>query len=775
MERVKGNPVKKGVRNLKVGGKISPGHGNHKVPALPWFSWKSPWKDSLKFIEKNGKQWHDGPWISSKTGPLMGKITPLVFPLFLRLRGFLRGKFMVRPRDQGALSPGSQRENVLGQGAFFPKGMLWVGLMALAAPLGATVGEKSSLQSEKALGKDRETPSPVSTLGKDGKREGSLRNLGKDRGANRSTSPHENRPQIPTGGPSQGQDYPGTLQPLPSSPSLEEDVLLSPLTSGPVQAQWGTPEWTSSTHVCIPLKIRLQGGWKIYGPTLAEGEVGQPTTLSWDQSQNVWHVQAHWPTPLTWKSQEHKATVYEKSMEIKVEVALRDRSPAKIKMVLSGLACSKVCQPFSIALPEEPLTPPELTWSRWWAMMGLAFLGGLILNIMPCVLPVLALKLKGLTQGGPGLLKKVCALTTGGILVGFWALALLTLVLKTLFQQQVAWGMHLQNPYFVTVMVILMMFGGCGLMGVFHINTPKWAGALVAPGGGRSPHIQSFLSGLVAVLLATPCSAPFLGTALGFALTGQGAEIFLFYTAIALGFALPYILGMIFPMDKFLPKPGAWMVTFERGLGFFLMLSAGWFVRTSLGGLLGVPWDRWALMLWALWLILPLVSQVKILLTWPRLHRTLTYALPALLSCIFMVLPALPGPVEHPISMEDGAITWRVFSSQTLEKVLAEGKIVVVDLTGMACPLCLVNKSVFKNFQVQKLLTQGNVVCLRGDFTRGDREIMVFLRKYGRSAIPFNMIISATHPKGVILSESLSVSEVVEAMEFIQGSPGAKP
>jgi suppressor for copper-sensitivity B len=300
------------------------------------------------------------------------------------------------------------------------------------------------------------------------------------------------------------------------------------------------------------------------------------------------------------------------------------------------------------------------------------------------------------------------------------------------------------------------------------VNTPQWAGALLAPAQRRSAYTQAFLSGLVAVLLATPCSAPFLGTALGFALTGQGIEIIVFYTAIAVGFALPYVLGLIFPIHKILPRPGQWMVTFEKILGFCLMVSAGWFVATSLAGLLGLPWDKVALGLWAVWLVLPFVAGMGVISSNPRVYKGVVYGIPGLFSLVFLILPALPGPIQHPISMQDGAISWQAFSSKTLESALKKGKTVVVDITGMGCALCMVNKSVFKHSTVQQRLKQPNILCLRGDFTRGDSALMMFLRKYGRSAIPFNMVISANHPKGVVLSERLTREELLDAVAFVE-------
>jgi suppressor for copper-sensitivity B len=546
---------------------------------------------------------------------------------------------------------------------------------------------------------------------------------------------------------------------------------VEPKAHNPVSVHWENPRWTSATHVRMNLVIDLAAGWKIYAPQLAEGEVGQPTTFSWDKSDNVWHIDAHWPAAMVGNNTRLRSKISGKTLIIPMDIALKERLPAHVRMVVSGLACSEVCKPFVIVLPTYDLHPPAISWSGWWTMVWLAFLGGAVLNIMPCVLPVLALKLRGLSSKTQGLFRIECLATAGGILAGFWFLALLTIILKTVFQQHVGWGMHFQNPYFVAGTVILMMVSGCGLLGVFHINTPAWAGAMLQGGRGHSVVLQAFLSGLLAVFLATPCSAPFLGTSLGFALTGQGGEIILFYTAIAMGFSLPYFLALIFPIAKILPKPGPWMVTFEKILGFLLMVSAGWFVITSLTGLLGVPWDRVALCIWALWMVLPLLAQFNGIIKRPMAYAVLIYGFPVVCALTLLVLPSLPGPIEHPISMKDGAISWQVFSANALEAHINGGKTIVVDFTGMGCPLCMVNKAVFKNEKIQKLLTQKDVVCLRGDFTRAPESLMLFLRKYGRSAIPFNLVISAKCPKGVVLSERLTVAAVQDALVLCSAKP----
>ena len=179
-----------------------------------------------------------------------------------------------------------------------------------------------------------------------------------------------------------------TTQPIASSAIHNQAAIQN---QPVVSAHWGKALWNSATHVRIPLVVRIQEGWKICGPHLDPNTVGQPTSISWGQSTNIWHIDAHWPKPMRLPAPGGHLPVYHETFVIDMDVALKDRSPAKIKLVIQGLACSQVCQPFEIDLPGYDLTPPVMDWSSWWSMLGLAFLGGMVLNIMPCVLPVLAL------------------------------------------------------------------------------------------------------------------------------------------------------------------------------------------------------------------------------------------------------------------------------------------------------------------------------------------------------------------------------------------------
>lgn len=540
----------------------------------------------------------------------------------------------------------------------------------------------------------------------------------------------------------------------------------------PITFQWGQSQWQSSTHVYIPLTLTIEKGWKCYGPSQQADTLKRPLELSWASSHNIMSVSPEWPEPTLWQDQGQQAHVYYDTVTVPLNIFLQDRAPARLHLAIEGLSCAEMCMPFHHELSLE-LTPPAVTPSAWVRMLFFAFLGGLLLNVMPCVLPVLGLKLKGLTYHSPALFKRVCAITSLGIVSGFWSLAALTSVLKMIFHRQVGWGMQLQSPYFSAFMVLIMVAGAYSLLGVFHLNTPQWAHHAGAPTASSKPSIQAFISGLLAVLLATPCSAPFLGPAIGFALTGTPLEIFSFYTAIALGFALPYLLGLFLPIGTWLPKPGPWMLYIERGIGILFLLSAAWLIGWPLASFLSVPLQYAAWILLAVWAFIPCLQRWSH--KWPSWKkRTIFYGLPLTMGICLLAFPSL-SPTGGAISMVDGKIFWTPWSPRRLEDALQEGRTVFVDVTGKGCALCMVNKRVFSSPRIQQLLTSPGILCMRADYSKGSEDILFFLKRYGRAAIPFNVILHKSYPKGIVLSEFLSEEEVVKALDFIKNLEVQKP
>ncbi len=303
------------------------------------------------------------------------------------------------------------------------------------------------------------------------------------------------------------------------------------------------------------------------------------------------------------------------------------------------------------------------------------------------------------------------------------------------------------------------------LLGIFHIYTPQWVQKSATQ--SRAPKAKAFVSGLLAVLLATPCSAPILSVALGFAFAGSPIEIFGFHTAIALGFGMPYILGIFFPIDRFLPKPGKWMIMLEYAMGIFFLLSAAWLIEWPLSAFLSRPLQNIARIFCGLWILAPLMLCIKKYLSL-EIKKWIFYRIPLVMASVFIFFPSLSKDQGQGVSMIDGQIHWMRWNSKALEHVLKSGRTVFIDVTGAGCSLCMVNKRIFSYPSIQKLLSSPHVVCMRADYSKGSPEILKFLKQYGRVAIPFNVILHKDYPKGIVLSECLTEDEIQNALKLLK-------
>ncbi len=351
-----------------------------------------------------------------------------------------------------------------------------------------------------------------------------------------------------------------------------------------------------------------------------------------------------------------------------------------------------------------------------WAMLGIALLGGLILNLMPCVLPVLSIKVLGALGHGGAELRHIRAAflaSASGIVTSFLALAVLAIAVKSA-GAAVGWGIQFQQPWFLAAMVALLLGFALNLWGAFEIRLPS---ALMNAGGGIAHHtlLGHFLSGAFATLLATPCSAPFLGTAIGFALARGPGEIAAIFTALGLGMAVPYLLVAAWPKAaQALPKPGSWMVRVRQVMGLALAGTAVW-----LGMILGTQLG---------WL----------------------------------------GAAESAPSQ--GAIAWEKFDQGVLDAQVAAGKVVFVDVTADWCITCKVNKAaVVDRDPVAALLKNGSVLPLRADWTNPDDGIARYLASFGRYGIPFNAVYGPKAPHGIALPELLSADDILAAIRQAGG------
>lgn len=358
----------------------------------------------------------------------------------------------------------------------------------------------------------------------------------------------------------------------------------------------------------------------------------------------------------------------------------------------------------SATAPTAPTAPAK---ASLLVILLFAFIGGLILNLMPCVLPVLAIKSLSFISHGGGSIKGVrlsFLATSAGILFSFLLMALAIIGVKQV-GMSVGWGVQFQNPYFLMFLIAVLLVFGANLWGFFEINLPRFMADKLSWTQGHGSLAKDFFSGAFATLLATPCSAPFLGTAVGFALASGSLEILAVFIALGLGLATPFLLIAAFPKTAtLLPKPGKWMNGFKRFLAMLLLLTAGW---------------------------------------------------------LLLVLTGLYQQATH--AADD--LQWQVFDESKIAGYVAEGDVVLVDVTADWCLTCQVNKKLVLSSDVlKKMLIRKEVILMKADWTKPDETIAAYLQKFGRFGIPFNKVYGPKAPMGIMLPELLSKDVVLQGL-----------
>jgi thiol:disulfide interchange protein DsbD len=393
---------------------------------------------------------------------------------------------------------------------------------------------------------------------------------------------------------------------------------------------------------------------------------------------------------------------------------------------------------------------------------GLAFLGGLILNLMPCVFPVLFLKGLALVNSGNEERHKLRAhglVYAAGILVSFWALVALLLGLRAA-GATLGWGFQFQSPVFLSLMAGLLFFLGLSLAGQFEIGlTLTSAGGSLA---AKQGYTGSFFTGVLAVVVATPCTAPFMGAAIGYALAQTAAVTFAVFTALALGLAAPYVALTLQPAwTRILPRPGAWMEVLRQAVSvpiFATVIWLAWVLANGYGpGLLVSLLSGFLLLAIAGWF----------LGRWPAQRWAVAVAATILLG--FVALSAL-APEKLATAAESSAPAettgvWQPWSEAALSRSLAAGQPVFVDFTAKWCLSCQVNERVALGQPAVEHAFQGkNVVLMKADWTRHDEAITQALTALGRSGVPAYALYTPGQKEPQMLPEVLTAGIVTDAL-----------
>ena len=389
--------------------------------------------------------------------------------------------------------------------------------------------------------------------------------------------------------------------------------------------------------------------------------------------------------------------------------------------------------------------------------VALAFAGGIILNLMPCVFPVLFLKALALvgSAGESKTRQRAHGMAySAGILCSFWIIVGALLTLRAL-GKQAGWGFQLQSPGFVVAMTCLLFFMALSLAGMFDLGmTLTSAGDSLARKGG---YTGSFFTGVLATVVATPCTAPLMGAAIGFALSQRSLVTFTVFTSLAFGLALPYLALTFVPgWAGKLPRPGRWMETLKQLTSVPLFLTVVWLIwvygRLS-GSTVGDGIDHVARLLVGL-LILAIGGWI--LGRWPA--RRWGYIAAAVTAAAALAFPLVTPQADR--------LQWRPFSNAALEEARSEGKPVFVDFTAAWCLSCQVNeKAVLQDRGVEQELVRRHYVLLRADWTRYDPEITSELSRVGRSGVPTYVIISGPSERAThVLPELLTRGVVLDAI-----------
>ncbi|OYW72626.1 MAG: hypothetical protein B7Z37_24235 [Verrucomicrobia bacterium 12-59-8] len=557
-----------------------------------------------------------------------------------------------------------------------------------------------------------------------------------------------------------------------------------------------------------------------YGKVLPPGIIGKPTKLTWTLPEG-WQVEEQ-PWPATHQvpstdgaiSEGYDGTVY-LPVKISPPASAAVGNNVELNVKVNALVCDpKTCMPFikevtlSLGVATAPLTneanaaafgaapatekkspeakPAEMTSEAkptataasasapksplpFAQLLLYAFVGGLILNIMPCVFPVLGIKVTSVVQQAGEDRRKVVLhglMYTLGILLSFWALGGIAIALNK------GWGSQLQSPAFNFFLAAFFLVFALNMAGLFEIGT-----SAIGVGSGlqaKSGLGGSFFSGLLATVVATPCSAPFLGTALGATLALPASQSMLIFTLIGLGLASPFLLLSLFPgLISALPRPGAWMESFKQGMSFLLFGTVGFMLYVLTTQIEGLP------LLFAILSLVLIALGCWIYGRWALPHkpartqniaRLLTFL--AVAGGLWVGLPnasSTRSHAEESVNLKDpDALHWETWSPGKVAALRAAKQPVYIDFTASWCWTCQVNKRVYTDAGLRAIFKQHHVATLKADWSDENEAIRLALEALGKRAVPVNVLYIPGTEEPFILDELLTVGNVTAALKKLE-------
>jgi len=474
--------------------------------------------------------------------------------------------------------------------------------------------------------------------------------------------------------------------------------------------------------------------------------VGNPTTVKWALPKGFKLIEEEWTTPQEFEIWGEKAEGFAGNAQAKYTFLATKYGLGNFDLdaKISWLECAELCTPVETTLTFKSVVigypPPKVTIFQFLVFIPLAFLGGLLLNAMPCVFPVIGIKIlsfiKSAKEGRKNSILNAL-LYSLGIILSFISLALILIWLKGI-SSDYGWGFQLQEPFFVALLCMLFFTIALSFSGFLEIGASL--GNISFLNSTKNQYLSSFLSGVLAVIAASPCTAPFMGSAIGSALLDSDnvVTVFLTFTFLGVGMATPYVVLTLFPklLNK-LPRPGEWMNTLKEFLAFPLYATAIWLlwvfsIQTSvhssaalLIALLGIAFTIWIFTKWGGY-------------TASKIQRFFVYGI-----CLFMLAGVLHIAYHSSSTIEQVAQEKFTFDEAEILRLRKAGHYVFVDFTAAWCMTCQANERAVLNSQkVKELFVRNNVVKIVVDWTNRDAHTAEILAKFGRVGVPLYLLYS---------------------------------
>ena len=387
-------------------------------------------------------------------------------------------------------------------------------------------------------------------------------------------------------------------------------------------------------------------------------------------------------------------------------------------------------------------------------LLLISILGGFILNLMPCVFPVLSLKLLSVINTEDKKIKSSFFITVLGIISSFLILGAFFAILKQI-NISISWGMQFQEPYFLMFILIIISMFFLNTLGLFQINLPSFLSSSKILNSGNNFYTKNFFNGFFATLLATPCSAPYLGTAVTAAFTQSTTYLFLIFFFMGIGMSLPYLIIAFFPgLISFLPRSGKWMIYFKYFLSILLFITIVWLLS-----ILNNYFNYFFIVTFTVLLIL--ISAIL---------KFRIYQIPLIISLIiiFFLTPYLNS--FQKINEENYKNNnWLDFNSKNIPEIIANNEIVFLDITADWCITCKFNKiDVLNSKTISDFFDSQEVTLIKADWTQPNEKINKFLKKYNKFGIPFNAFYSSKFPEGIVMNEILTEKQIFETYNKVK-------